>query len=249
MKRILILLPILFLFFEFSSFNVDAQCPWKKVNCKNRCGRFIDENNNSICDLSEPTKLDTVKEVEKTVVVKKQVVVEKVVEVNKKRCEGCKHEKCVESESVDNAKITENTTTDGDDEFKSMDSTEVDTTSVVNVNDASSTEEKDKPYSLIFISSLTVGLYLISWFAKNRKWIKFSTHRRIWNVLLLLTFLISCLFGFFLVIQINYHFVFDWYKTVLYWHVQVGIGMTIVAVLHILWHTKYFVNLFKKRQH
>jgi len=84
-------------------------------------------------------------------------------------------------------------------------------------------------------------------FLSQKQIIKKVTHRRIWNVLLLITFLVSCLFGLLLVIQINYNFAMDIFRTILYWHVQFGIAMSFIAIFHFLWHLKYYLNMFKKK--
>ncbi len=73
------------------------------------------------------------------------------------------------------------------------------------------------------------------------------THRKIWNIMLLITALVSCLLGFFLVIQINYGLKMDWLRTVKYYHVQFGIAMTVIAVFHIFWHLNYWKNIIDRR--
>jgi hypothetical protein len=44
---------------------------------------------------------------------------------------------------------------------------------------------------------------------------------------------------------LNYNLLFDWVRPLLYWHVEFGIGMACISIFHILWHLKYFLNLFK----
>ncbi len=102
-------------------------------------------------------------------------------------------------------------------------------------------------YDLIFVSSLTLLLYFTTLVLYRRKVITKIHHRKFWNLILLLTFLVSCLFGFFLVIQINYNVAMKAYKTLLYWHVEIGIAMTLIAVIHILWHLTYFKNMLSKK--
>ena len=229
-----------------TTFNSYAQCPWNRVNCDHGCGRFNDANNNGLCDYSEgKTKADTLRT--KTVEKKEVVAVKKKNESKQsERCGGCTHDKCIhfeETEAVPGAETSE------EDEFKSMDASEVDTTAVSKAElDATTAAEKKKPYSLILISLVTFALYAFTWILVKFNKLKLSMHRKIWNMILLCTFLVSCLFGFFLVVQLNYDFVISWYRTVLYWHVQVGIAMTIIAVFHTIWHTKYYVNIFKRKK-
>lgn len=74
------------------------------------------------------------------------------------------------------------------------------------------------------------------------------SHRKIWNILLLITGLVSCLLGFFLVIQINYNLKMDWLWTIKLYHVQFGIAMTVIMVIHILWHTNYWKSIFNSKK-
>ena len=78
--------------------------------------------------------------------------------------------------------------------------------------------------------------------------IKRITHRKIWNSILLITFLMSCLLGFLLVIQINYDVLKSLYLLNLKIHVEFGIAMTLVAIIHILWHLTYFKKLIRTKK-
>jgi len=105
-------------------------------------------------------------------------------------------------------------------------------------------------YSLITILTICFGLYMISDYLVGKKIIKKHSHKKIWNVLLLLSFLATGLLGLFMVIQLNYGFQLSWFRNLLYWHVQIGIGMASISIFHILWHLKYFKRLLgiKKRE-
>lgn len=119
----------------------------------------------------------------------------------------------------------------------------------LSADEETSTPVKNKsPYSLILISSITIGLYLLTSILVKVDKLKKATHRKIWNVMLLVTALVSCLLGFFLVIQINYNMKMEWLWTVKLYHVQFGIAMTIIAVIHILWHMNYWKSIVKKNK-
>ncbi len=105
---------------------------------------------------------------------------------------------------------------------------------------------QDPVYDLILVSVITILLYFLTLVLYRENIIKRMHHRKFWNLMLLLTFLVSCLFGLFLVIQINYHIAMGIYGTLLYWHVEIGIAMTLIAIIHILWHFTYFRNMLKK---
>jgi len=87
---------------------------------------------------------------------------------------------------------------------------------------------------------LTSLLYRIKVFRK-------FVHRRIWNVLLLLTFFVTAVLGIILVVQINYNLSTAMVRDYLYWHVQFGISMAVISIIHIVWHWKYFFSLFSKK--
>lgn len=104
-------------------------------------------------------------------------------------------------------------------------------------------------YYLLTISIIVFVAYIISFFLSRISSIKKSTHKKIWNLLLLITFLVTAILGIILVIQINYKLNFPLLDKILIWHVNFGISMSIIAIFHLSWHLKYFQNIFKKGTH
>lgn len=102
-------------------------------------------------------------------------------------------------------------------------------------------------YPLIPVGGATLLLYLITWILARFKKMKTATHRKIWNVVLLITFMVSGLMGLVLVVQINYDVLGSFYSTFMWLHVDFGIVMAIVSIFHACWHTKYYGTLFKKK--
>ncbi len=241
----MIRIGILFTFLLIFSSLSYPQCYKHKVNCSYGCGRHVDSNNDGYCDYTEFTadilqrlqeKVDSINNLSKP----KPDTVVTIVEKN--------NDKCIDKQKAFKKSDVKNNNVDSINVKVETDSTEKsflnqDTDKNPNVDKKSL--NSSKPYDLILISLATILLYSITFLLANFSFIKKITHRKIWNILLLLTFLVSCLFGFFLVIQINYNFVMDWYSTVLYWHVQIGIAMTLISVFHIWWHLKYFKNIIK----
>lgn len=70
-------------------------------------------------------------------------------------------------------------------------------------------------------------------------------HKRFWNVVLLLTFLVAAILGILLAIQINYKLEWPFVNTALKWHVNFGIALSLVAIIHMLWHIEYYIDIFK----
>ncbi len=209
-----------------SNSSVFAQeCPINIENCKGQCGRLIDTDGDGYCDYTVITKIfDTV---------------------------------CV---SNGNTEIKQNGT---DQSYQSdiNSGTEVKTSenSEINLNRTQSNlflkralsvakvEKNSQKHSYRFIlwTLITFGAYFISIILHKTKVYSKRTHRRTWNILLLITFLISGILGLVLVIQINYKVFFDSFFTFLKWHVDFGIVMAWIAIFHIIWHFRYFKNIFK----
>lgn len=105
-------------------------------------------------------------------------------------------------------------------------------------------KQPEAPYDLFTVLLITLLGYGSTWLLERRKIMRKATHRRIWNLLLLATFLVSCLFGLFLVLQINYGIAKNWIGPLLFWHVEIGISMTLISIFHIFWHLQYFKSAF-----
>ena len=217
-----------------TTFSAYAQCPFgEKVNCLGECGRFFDDNGDSYCDnglvqvetavAPTETPTETVKEVE--AVKAKEVTAEKTIQTPVKNVteETFATEKLEEEQTV----VTQTTTTE---EAKP----------VVNRN--------KKPYRVVLISIIVLIAYLVTFILVKTNKMKKLTHRKIWNAILLITFLVSCLLGFILALQINYGFCMEWYRDFLKLHVEFGIAMTIIALIHIIWHYKYYTSLLSKKK-
>lgn len=100
-------------------------------------------------------------------------------------------------------------------------------------------------YHLLPTSIILVFLYFITHILSKKKIISIANHRKIWNFLLLITFLISGLFGILLVIEINFSIALSLPFNILFWHVEAGIAMFAISIFHTLWHWSYFKNIFK----
>jgi hypothetical protein len=99
------------------------------------------------------------------------------------------------------------------------------------------------------VSPIAVGFFLIyavSFALYKAKRIKITTHRKIWNVLLLATFLITGIFGLILTIQLDYELPFTTID-LLFWHVEAGVVMTLISLFHVGWHLRYYRNLLRRR--
>ena len=98
-------------------------------------------------------------------------------------------------------------------------------------------------YCFIPITVLLVTFYVTSLMLSKKKIIKTANHRKIWNMSLLITFLISGIFGIFLAIIVSYNIRVPYYSDLLFWHVEFGISMAIISIFHITWHWRYFKKM------
>ena len=105
----------------------------------------------------------------------------------------------------------------------------------------------NSPYLIFPIGVLLLILYLLTLSLSRLSFIKLATHRKIWNVLLLIAFFVTAILGLILAIQVNYKIKLSFIKQLLTLHVDFGIGMTTIAIFHFIWHLNYYLNLFKKK--
>jgi hypothetical protein len=89
--------------------------------------------------------------------------------------------------------------------------------------------------------------YAITYTFARKKRITLIQHRKIWNVLLLITFLVSGIFGLILAITISTGFRLSFYATLLFWHVEFGIAMATISIFHIAWHWNYYKKMVIKK--
>lgn len=108
------------------------------------------------------------------------------------------------------------------------------------------TPQNARNYDLILISVLTICFYILTSLLYRFKIIKRTTHRKIWNFILLFMAIVALLGGFIIIIQLKYGILIKLLNQLMFWHVEAGISMTIIAVIHILWHRRYFLKIFSK---
>lgn len=101
-------------------------------------------------------------------------------------------------------------------------------------------------YNFTLITIVVLAAYFFSFYLVKIKKITQLQHRRFWNIILLITFLISCLLGLFLAFSIDTQLSLSWYLPLIWYHVEFGIIMSLVAVFHTIWHLPYYKSCFKK---
>jgi len=101
-------------------------------------------------------------------------------------------------------------------------------------------------YYFIPILTTVIIIYILTILLVKSQKISLFQQRRYWNLILLITFLVSGIFGLVLAFSIDQKITFGWYLPFLRLHVQFGIVMSIVSIFHLFWHLPYFSFYFKK---
>ena len=233
MKRIILITLSLILL--GGTISAQQDCP--QVDCPGICGRFIDNDGDGFCDhgqLSKPKvepKAEQPKAPEhKTVATPAKGTSQTVVE---------------EQEQPVSQEITPEKPEVTDDENAGYDAHQA---VITQQPEEEAPAKPSSPYHVYLILGGTLLMYLISFIlVKTNQWTK-VTHRKVWNVALTVTFLVSCLLGLLLAIFIHHGYRPECYITLLKLHVWFGIAMTVIAFFHALWHLNYFKTIFQKRK-
>lgn len=223
---------ILFLTIYTNCIFSQSPCPKGKTNCQGECGRYIDEDGDGNCDLVVQVEIkdeiDKVKD-DKDKVKEKDTAPS--IDITSNAIS-------LESEEILSETIT--LEVENDDEIVALSTNKTKSTQITQEEEKSQTP---KPYRLITITLITLIAYLSTFLMVKFNWIKRTLHRKIWNTLLLICFLLSCVLGLILVIQLNYNVLKDIYLLNLKLHVEFGIAMALIAIIHIFWHIKYFKRI------
>lgn len=98
-------------------------------------------------------------------------------------------------------------------------------------------------YEFIPISFIVIFTYLITYVLYNEKEITKAEHMRIWNIIILLSSLILISIGLILAALIEYGINVTIAFTLLFWHVEVGIALVPITLIHIHFYGKSFKRI------
>jgi len=211
------------------TFGVTAQQDCGAIDCRGACGRFVDADGDGFCDHgqlskpAEPTQPESQAKQSKTKKLQTDTL-SKPSNLDTQVTPSCATES-----------IESNTIAPTD-------------TPIPQVSEEPIPAANTSPiYPVLPICGGLLILYFTTLFFVKKDLITKLTHRKIWNIALTITFLISCLLGIVLALFINYNYHPHYYLSFLHWHVYFGIGMTIIALIHMIWHWNYYKNIFKKQ--
>lgn len=107
------------------------------------------------------------------------------------------------------------------------------------------TSKKLPRYQTMPIAVTLLFFYLLTYILVLKKKMKVLTMRRIWNSVLLFSFLASAVLGLFLIMRINKGFVIPLPFNTLYWHVELGTVMALVTLFHLTWHWRFYTSMLR----
>ncbi len=142
---------------------------------------------------------------------------------------------CDLSQPPPGARLQVSDETSNEQQNQSIDSTKTNSTSGLN-------------YYFLPILLILLLFYTLTYSFSKKQIIKKNYHRKIWNVILLVTFLISGLFGLLLAISISSGIRLSFYAVLLFWHVEFGIAMAIISLFHIAWHWNYYKRMIVNKK-
>lgn len=243
MKRLLITLLLAFVALPMFA-QVEQDCG--AIDCPGRCGRFIDQNGDGFCDrgrLSEAAKPAAT-----PAPAEAQHSEAPVAEPTSKSKPAAEHS-AKPVQNVPATNVQPETEEDAHTGATQLEEPQPQPQPVEPVQEEETAPASGgSPYHLVLITLFTIGLFALTRILVAANVIKLAMHRKIWNVVLLITALMSCLIGLFLVFQVNYNIKMEWFWTLKVLHVEFGIAMTIIAILHIFWHMNYWKTLFKGKK-
>ena len=105
------------------------------------------------------------------------------------------------------------------------------------------TKQNKMKYPLLQVTIVITILYILTYILAKSKVIKMVTHKKIWNILLTISFLAMAALSVILIIQINSGRMFLPNFDALYWHVITGIVMMVITIFHMGWHWRYYKNI------
>lgn len=226
---------LLLLLALFVTAAATAQQDCNQVDCPGICGRFVDADGDGFCDHG--------------LLSAKEKATSPATQTAQTPKAPTPKKPAITADNGQNPDLQEEVTTAS--EAKPTQEAIVAENVTESTTDAEETPaEPAKPfrYPLLTILGITLGLYILTFIlVKTGKMAK-PTHRKIWNVVLAATCLVSCLLGILLAFFINYGYRPTWYIDILHWHVYFGIAMTIIIIFHIFWHLEYYKNIFKKKK-
>jgi hypothetical protein len=98
------------------------------------------------------------------------------------------------------------------------------------------------------VAILFLLVYATSFVLYRTHSIRVTTHRKVWNLLLLATFLVTGALGIMLAIGISQDPPWLLPRALLFWHVETGVVMSFISFFHLGWHVRYYLSTVTGRK-
>ncbi len=204
-------------------------CPYGLVNdpFPGQCSRYIDVNGDGICDLSQA------------------VAATSTTSTGSSTSSSGDSTSSSSSSSGDSASASNSSGIDA--QNGSSDHSNVSTTTVQDpgssVGGNSPTAGND--FHIIPVSILIVGAYFFTHYLFSKGILKPKKHKRLWNLLMLGSYLGSGITGLLLIYMINWGVLLAYRHGLAYWHAELALLMTIITLIHFHLYRKSFKKMFK----
>jgi len=107
-------------------------------------------------------------------------------------------------------------------------------------------KENIKEYYMWQTTLILVALYLLSLYLVKKRKISLVKNKKIWNMFLLISGIITAFTSIFLLLRLNYGITINFPLNIITIHVIAGYIMLLIAILHTLGHIPYYKSYFKK---
>ena len=103
-------------------------------------------------------------------------------------------------------------------------------------------------YNTLLIVGALIAVYLVSLFlSRQGKFLTVALHRKIWNALLVITFVLTALSAIFYLLMLEYNLdLLPRQIDASFWHIEFGLAFILIGVFHALWHLPYFKQYLPK---
>ncbi|MBN1188286.1 MAG: hypothetical protein JXA46_00900 [Dehalococcoidales bacterium] len=213
-------------------------CPRGETNCEypGKCRSYIDTNNDSICDRSQPAPVqEPAGETQSGAAAESEMPASPSPLVSEVIPECSEDPVTPDTEKGSGAALQPSDNVSTGDTTGTI-GTAAGYTPAAGLNGS---------YYFVPVFLALAILYALTWILSFKAKITRVLHRRIWNLVLLFSTLISALLGLFLILRIDFDINVDLPFDMLFWHVEAGIAMALIAVFHILWHWRYFAKMLQ----
>jgi hypothetical protein len=124
----------------------------------------------------------------------------------------------------------------------------LDTTGLAGADPVAAAVSGPPRYYLSPVAIVFLLVYGVSFALYRTKRLRVATHRKIWNLLLMATFLLCGILGLVLTWGITRTPRLMLPTWLLVWHVETGIAMCFISVFHIGWHLRYYLAIVKGKR-